>query len=89
MINVHEFHKILSDGIASGEFSEDIDMELISATIYGTKNFMINTPILTSSMLGYDIQDEKNLEEKLKPRIKAYLKKLLKSYLLHEYEHTN
>jgi hypothetical protein len=45
---------------------------------------------MTTAMLGYDIKDEKNLEDKFKPRIKIYMKKLLKSYLLlHEHEHTN
>jgi hypothetical protein len=40
-------------------------------------------------MLGYDIQNEKLLEERLKPRIAAYLKKLLKAYLLNEHDNTN
>ena len=80
--NVVEFNKILKEGVQSGEFKEDIDFELVAATIYGTKNFIINTPLMTSSMLGYDIQDEKNLEEKFKPRIKTYLRTLLKAYLV-------
>jgi TetR/AcrR family transcriptional regulator len=80
--NVVEFNSILKEGVQRGEFKEDIDYEMIAATIYGTKNFIINTPLMTSSMLGYDIQDEKNLEEKFKPRIKAYLHALLKAYLV-------
>jgi AcrR family transcriptional regulator len=89
MKNVSEVHKILQDGIDSGEFNKDIDMEMVTATIYGTKNFIINSPQLTSLMLGYDIQNEKLLEERLKPRIAAYLKKLLKAYLLNEHDNTN
>jgi TetR/AcrR family transcriptional regulator len=42
----------------------------------------MNAPQMASMMLGYDAQDEKNLEEKFKPRIKAYLKTLLKAYLV-------
>jgi AcrR family transcriptional regulator len=82
MKNVSEVHKILQDGIDNGEFNKDIDLEMVIATIYGTKNFIINAPQLTSNMLGYDIQNDKLLEERLKPRIEAYLKRLLKSYLL-------
>lgn len=82
MKNVSELHKILQEGIDNGEFNKDIDMDMVTATIYGTKNFIINAPYLTSALLGYDIQDEKLLEERLKPRIEAYLKRLLKSYLL-------
>jgi TetR/AcrR family transcriptional regulator len=89
MKNVSEVHKILQDGIDNGEFNNDIDMEMVIGTIYGTKNFIINAPQLTSTMLGYDIQNEKLLEERLKPRIAAYMKKLLKAYLLKEHDHTN
>jgi AcrR family transcriptional regulator len=89
MKNVSEVHKILQDGIDNGEFNKDIDMELVIATIYGTKNFIINAPQLTSRMLGYDIQNEKLLEERLKPRIAAYMKTLLKAYLLNEHDNTN
>jgi len=89
MKNVSEVHKILQDDIDNGEFNKDIDMELVIATIYGTKNFIINAPQLTSRMLGYDIQNEKLLEERLKPRIAAYMKTLLKAYLLNEHDNTN
>jgi AcrR family transcriptional regulator len=82
MTNVIEMKKILAEGIEKGEFGNEIDADMVIATIYGTKNFIINTPHMTSTMLGYDIQDEKNLEEKFKPRIKSYLKSLLKCYLL-------
>ena len=70
------------DGVDNGEFNKDIDAEMVIATIYGTKNFIVNTPQLTSKLLGYDIQNDKMLEERFKPRIEAYLKTLLKSYLL-------
>jgi AcrR family transcriptional regulator len=89
MKNVSEVRKILQDGIDNGEFNKDIDMEMVIATIYGTKNFIINAPQLTSNMLGYDIQNDKLLEERLKPRIEAYLKRLLKSYLLNKHDNTD
>ena len=82
MINVGEVKKILLEGIAKGEFKKDIDVEMAIATIYGTKNFIINTPLMSTPMLGYDIQDEKVMDEQLKPRIKAYMKNLLKAYIL-------
>ena len=88
MENVNEFHKILKEGVDNGEFNGDVDFEMVTATIYGTKNFIINAPQLTSMMLGYDILDEKNLEEKFKPRIKAYQKKLLRAYLVKENDKT-
>ncbi|HWD90265.1 MAG TPA: TetR/AcrR family transcriptional regulator [Mucilaginibacter sp.] len=88
MNNVQELRKILQEGVDTSEFKKDTDNELVIATIYGTKNFIVNSPHLTSKVLGYDIQNDKNLEEKFKPRIEAYLKTLLKSYLLTEHDNT-
>jgi AcrR family transcriptional regulator len=84
MANAMELRKILQEGIDKGQFNKDIDMDMVIATLYGTKNYIINTPQITSALLGYDVQDDKVIEEKLKPRIKNYIKNLLKSYLLVE-----
>jgi TetR/AcrR family transcriptional regulator len=89
MTNVLELKKIIQDGIDKGEFNKDVDIDLVIATIYGTKNFIINAPQLTTTMLGYDIQDEKILEEVFKPRIEVYMKKLLRAYLVNEHDNTN
>jgi len=89
MKNTSEVKKLLLEGVNNGEFKSDIDVEMVIATIYGTKNFIVNSPQLTSKVLGFDIQNEKLLEERLKPRIELYLKTLLKSYLLNEHDNTN
>jgi TetR/AcrR family transcriptional regulator len=88
MVNLNEFRRIINEGIQNGEFKKDIDSDMVTATIYGTKNFIINTPHVSSMMLDHDIQDEKFLEKELKPRLKSYLKKLLKAYLLEEHDNT-
>ncbi|MES2808340.1 MAG: TetR/AcrR family transcriptional regulator [Bacteroidota bacterium] len=80
--NVAELEKILKDGITAGEFKEDIDIPMVIATLYGTKNYIINTPMMSSALLGFDINDEESIETKLKPQIKSYMKNLLKAYLL-------
>jgi len=82
MVNVIELKKILDEGVKNGSFFKDIDSELVIASIFGTKNYIINTPHVSSLLLGHDIRDEKFLEEKLKPRIKTYMKRLLKAYLM-------
>ena len=84
MTNALEFQKIFDDGIKSGNFRKDIDPQLLTATIFGTKNYIINSPLVSSALLGHDIRDEKYLEEKLKPRIKIYMKRLLKAYLMND-----
>jgi AcrR family transcriptional regulator len=84
MKSVSELFRIMQEGIDNGEFRKDTDMQMVVSTLYGTKNFILNTPLMSSTMLGYDIQDEKVLEEQFKPRIKKYLKTLLKAYLVNE-----
>ena len=88
MVNVIELKKILDEGIKNGSFFKDIDTQLLIATIFGTKNYVINTPHISSLLLGHDIRDEKFLEEKLKPRIKKYMKRLLKAYLMTDNDNT-
>ena len=89
MKNVSELFKILQEGIDNGEFKKDTDMQMVIATMYGTKNFIVNTPLMSSALLGYDIQDDKNIEDKLKPHLKSFFKSLLKTYLLNDHEHAN
>lgn len=84
MKNVTVFQNIIATGIKSGDFSKDVDQQLLVATIFGTKNYIVNTPHITSLIVGYDVMDKDNQEEKLKPRLKTYLKKLLKAYLVNE-----
>src|ERR1700760_78555 len=40
MKNVTELNKILNEGIANGEFKKDIDVPMVIATLYGTKNYI-------------------------------------------------
>ncbi|HAL82962.1 MAG TPA: hypothetical protein DCO83_12605 [Mucilaginibacter sp.] len=84
MTNVLEFKKIFDEGIKSGSFHKDTDTQLLIATVFGTKNYIINAPQIASLLLGHDIRDEKFLEEKLKPRMKKYMKRLLKAYLMND-----
>ena len=88
MLNVIELKKILDEGIKNGIFFKDIDSELVVASIFGTKNYIINTPHFASLLLGHDIRDEKFLEETLKPRIRDYMKRLLKAYLMNDNDNT-
>lgn len=80
--NVAEVEKILKDGMTAGVFRDDVDIPMVIATLYGTKNYIINTPLMASPLLGYDIHNEEMIEKKLKPQIKSFMKNLLKCYLL-------
>ncbi|MBW4890479.1 TetR/AcrR family transcriptional regulator [Mucilaginibacter sp. HMF5004] len=82
MTNVHEFKKILQEGVDKGLFCKDIDQELTIMVIFGTKNYLINSSHMSSRVMGHDILDPNYLETQLKPRMKAFMKQLLKSYLV-------
>ncbi|MBK0380149.1 TetR/AcrR family transcriptional regulator [Mucilaginibacter segetis] len=82
MQNVIVFRNILTGGIKNGEFNNTCDIDMIVATVFGTKNYVVNTPHIASLLLGYDVQDMTAQEELLKPRLKAYMKGLLKAYLV-------
>ncbi|OCX52409.1 hypothetical protein BEL04_13150 [Mucilaginibacter sp. PPCGB 2223] len=82
MTNVYEIKKIIQDGIDNGQFYSDADPEMIVMTIFGTKNYVVNSPHITSRVLGIDMLDDTYLEVSLKPRMKVYMKKLIKSYLV-------
>lgn len=81
MKNVKVFQGIIAEGIKNGAFNSNIDQELLVATIFGTKNYIVNTPHISSVVLGYDVLDSQAQDDKLKPRLKTYLKNLLKAYL--------
>lgn len=81
MKNVSVFQDIIDGGIKSGDFREDIDKELLVATIFGTKNYLVNTPHIASRLIGFDVMDKQNQDDKLKPRLKTYMNNLLKAYL--------
>ena len=82
MTNVYEFKKILQEGIDSGQFHQDTDIEMVILTIFGTKNYVINSPHIVPQLLGHSTLDNAFLDEHLKPRMKTYMKRLLKSYLV-------
>jgi TetR/AcrR family transcriptional regulator len=82
MKNFDELRKILKDGIAMGDFKPDSDVEMVTATLYGTNGYLMNTPVITSTLMGVNISDERKLNVVFKPRLKDYMKNLLRSYLI-------
>ena len=81
MTNVIELKKILKEGIDSGQFYPDIDSDLTITTIFGTKNYLINSQHMSAALLEHTLDNE-YLDRELKPRLKTYMKRLLKSYLV-------
>lgn len=89
MVNILEFKKVIKEGVNNGSFYQDADVELCIISIFGTKNYIINTPNVASQMLENNVQDSDFLKFELKPRMKTYIKRLLKSYLAIENDKKN
>src|SRR6478735_8059124 len=84
MKNVNVFLNIIAEGIRKGDFNKEADQQLLVATLFGTKNYIINTPHISSKVLGYDVLDIDVQNDLLKPRFKKYMKTLLKTYFQNE-----
>lgn len=80
--NVMEIKKVIHGGIENGSFRNDVDVEMLIASILGTKYYITNAPSMSSGFLNMNVQDEKVLTEEIKPRLKRHLTHLLKAYLL-------
>jgi AcrR family transcriptional regulator len=78
--NALEVKRILQDGIENGSFAP-VDIELLVASMFGTKLYLINASQMASIILGKDVNDPKILEENVIPRLKAHMKKMFKAYL--------
>lgn len=78
--NALEIKRILLDGIANGSFAE-VDVDMLIATMFGTKSYLINSSQMASFLIGKDITDPEVLEEEVKPRLKNHMKKMFKAYL--------
>ncbi len=89
MVNVMEFKKVIQEGIDNGSFFEGADTDLCVATIFGTKNYIINTPHVASRLLGKNVLDQHFMEMEMNPRLKIYMKRLLKFYLAIKNDQTN
>lgn len=78
--NIAEIKKILLDGIENGSFA-NVDVEMLIATMFGTKSYLINSSQMASFLLGKDTTNPQILDEEVKPRLKNHMKKMFKAYL--------
>lgn len=81
MNNTYELKKIITDGIANGSFN-DVDAEMLIATLFGTKVYIVNSSIIASKILNKDLTDEHVMTNEIKPRLINHLRKLLQVYLI-------
>ncbi len=84
--NALEVKKIIVDGIKNGSFNEDVDADMLVASLFGTKSYLINASDMSSLLMGKDVTDPEVIENIVKPRLKNHMKKMFSAYLTHHDE---
>ena len=81
MKNVEEVRKMIRDGVKKKVFRNS-DVDLLITSLFGTTFQIAHSSLLTSKLLGWPLGKFSMNNEKLKTRLKSYLKDLIKRYLL-------
>jgi len=80
--SISELKSLLQTGINNGEFKPDTNVPLVIACLFGTKNYILNYPLMSNEVLEYDILDEEVLQTRFKPELKSFLINSFRSILL-------
>lgn len=79
--NLELIAKIISEGQKSGEFSTDVDLPLIMATLSGAANNFIATQKYYRKLSGLESMKEKEFENLLLNKLTKNLKRIFKTLL--------
>ncbi|OAQ37933.1 hypothetical protein A5893_16305 [Pedobacter psychrophilus] len=80
--NALEVKKIISEGINNGSFNPEADSDMLVASLFGTKSYLINAAEMSSLLIGEDVTDPDVIEKTVKPRLKNHMKKMFSAYLI-------
>lgn len=76
--------KLMTEGQKAGHFKKNIDMSLLSITLYGTIHHAIATQEYFRALNNLDDLTEEEFRNSLKMRMKRHLKSLFKSAVFNE-----
>lgn len=82
MLNITPIKQIVKAGIKSGEFRDDIDMEMTVATIAGTIHYLLISDEMCRKILGKPATFDPYNNSQLMKRIGNHTKQLIRAYLL-------
>ncbi|MBK0383105.1 TetR/AcrR family transcriptional regulator [Pedobacter sp. SD-b] len=85
-LNALEVKRIISEGIKNGSFNQDADADMLVASLFGTKSYIINAAEMSSLLMGYDVTNPSVIETVVKPRLKNHIKKMFRAYLINNNE---
>jgi AcrR family transcriptional regulator len=85
MRNVQLMQQLIEEGQAVGAFRKNIDLSLMTTTLYGTINYAIATQDFYKRINGLEDMDEEEFQTYLKRKLSQHLKSLFKSTVTNEH----
>ncbi|TZF85883.1 TetR/AcrR family transcriptional regulator (plasmid) [Pedobacter sp. BS3] len=80
--NISQIKLIINEGINNGSFNKDVDVEMLVATIFGIKYYLVNSSPIASQLFNMNLQDPEIMAKEINPRVKTYIHNLLNVYLI-------
>ncbi|MCE6987583.1 TetR/AcrR family transcriptional regulator [Dyadobacter sp. CY323] len=87
--NMQLMQKLIQEGQDSGAFRKNIDMSLMSTTLYGTINYAIATQDFYKKINDLESMEEEEFQKYLKRKLSQHLKSLFKSSVSNEHHIQN
>lgn len=89
MRNIELIHRMVREGQEAGEFRNDLNISLITTTLYGTVNYAIATQDFyrTTNNLGHLSEEE--FQQHLRNDLSHHLKNIIKSTITNEHHIQN
>jgi AcrR family transcriptional regulator len=87
--NVELMQKLILEGQEAGVFRKDIDMSLMTTTLYGTINYAIATQDFYRKINNLESMEDEEFHKYLKRKLSQHLKSLFKSTVTNEHHIEN
>ncbi|KQS27707.1 TetR/AcrR family transcriptional regulator [Dyadobacter sp. Leaf189] len=89
MRNIELMQQLIREGQAAGVFRDDIDMSLMTTTLYGTVNYAIASQDFYKKINNLEHMDQAEFLNHLKGKLSQHLKSLFKSTVTNEHHNQN
>ena len=87
--NVELMRKLIQEGQDAGVFRKNLDLSLMSTTLYGTINYAIATQEFYKKINNLESMGDEEFQKYLKRRLSQHLKSLFKSTVTNEHHIEN
>ena len=89
MRNVELIKRMIREGQDAGDFRKDINVSLVTTTLYGTVNYAITTQDFYKIINGVEHLSDEEFQEHLRNELSQHLKNLFKSTITNEHHVQN